>query len=161
MAFNFYMIIVTPNPPSNNTSATRFFPIYICIMAIWWFITIDVITRTCINFETNVFMDWNFWINYHLNFRVILMSWPKFKVYFVSRTCWPISYRIYSTYWIVDGIGIEGSIDIDKDNGTNDGTKVIVGNLGQLISKFVGWFFGLVISSFCTSILSRICIIWT
>jgi hypothetical protein len=38
----------------------------------------------------------------------------------------------------VDGIGIEGSIDIDKDNGTNDGTKVIVGNLGQLISKFVG-----------------------
>jgi len=50
------------------------------------------------------------------------MSWPKFKVYFVSRTCWLISYRIYSTDWIVDGIGIEGFIDIGKDNGTNDGT---------------------------------------
>lgn len=58
------------------------------------------------------------------------MSWPKFKVYFVSRTCSLISYRIYSTNWIVDGIGIEGSIDIGKDNGTNDGIEVVVGNLG-------------------------------
>jgi hypothetical protein len=55
----------------------------------------------------------------------------------------------------VDGIGIEGSIDIGKNNGTNDGTEVVVGNLGQ----FVGWFFGLVISSFCISILSKICTI--
>jgi hypothetical protein len=130
MTLNFSMIILTPNPPSNNTSSTRFFPIYICIMAIWWSITIDVITRTYTIFETNVFMDWNFWINYHLSFGVILMSWPKFKVYFVSRTCSLISYRIYSTNWIVDGIGIEGSIDIGKDNGTNDGIEVVVGNLG-------------------------------
>jgi hypothetical protein len=40
--------------------------------------------------------------------------------------------------WIVNGIGIEGSIDIGKDNGTNGGTNVVVGNLGQLVSKFVG-----------------------
>ncbi len=72
-----------------------------------------------------------------------------------------MSYKIYSTDWIVDGIGIEGSIDIGKNNGTNDGTKVVVGNLGQLVSKFVGWFFGLVISSFYTNILSRTCTIWT
>jgi hypothetical protein len=159
MALNFSMIILTPNPPSNNTSLTRFFPIYLCIMAIWW--SIEVITRTCNSFETNVFMDWNLWINYHLSFGVILMRWPKFKVYFVSRTCWLISYKINSTDWIVDGIGIEGSIDIGKDNGTNGGTNVVVRNLGQLVSKFVGWFFGLVIYAFCTSILSRICTIWT
>ncbi len=30
----------------------------------------------------------------------------------------------------MDGIGIEGSIDIGKDNGTNDGIEVVVGNLG-------------------------------
>jgi len=56
------------------------------------------------------------------------MSWPKFLVYFVSRTCWLISCRICFTDWTIDGIGIEGCIYIGKDNGTNDGSEVTIGN---------------------------------
>jgi hypothetical protein len=39
----------------------------------------------------------------------------------------------------MDGIGTEGSSSIGKDSGTNEGTRVVVGNLSQPVSKYVRW----------------------
>jgi hypothetical protein len=83
---------------------------------------------TCIHFEIDDFMVKNFWVKYCLSFRVILMNWLKFLVCFVSRTYWLISCKICSTNWTIDGIGIEGCIDIGKDKGTNVRSEVVIGN---------------------------------
>jgi len=39
---------------------------------------------------------------------------------------------------MMDGIGTEGSIGIGKDSGTNEGTRVVVINPSQPMSKYVG-----------------------
>ncbi len=39
----------------------------------------------------------------------------------------------------MDGIGMKGSIGIGKDSGTNGGTRVVVVNPSQPMSKYVGW----------------------
>jgi hypothetical protein len=39
---------------------------------------------------------------------------------------------------MMDGIGMEGSIGIGKDSGTNERTRVVVGNPSQPMSKYVG-----------------------
>lgn len=108
----------------------RFFPICPCITTIWWYITIDATTRVDIGFETNGFVDWIFCVKYYLSSRAILISWPKFKVYFVSKTYWLISYKICSIDWIVDGRNIKGFFDIGTNDNMNDGTKVIEVNPG-------------------------------
>jgi hypothetical protein len=49
-----------------------------------------------------------------------------------------ISCKIYFTNWTIDGISIERCIDIGKDEGTNDGSEVVIGNPNWLVSKYVG-----------------------
>lgn len=81
-------------------------------------------------FETNVITDWIFWVKYCLNSTIILISCPKFKVYFVSINCWLLNpAKIYSTNWTINGINTEGCFDIGTNNNTNNGIKVRVGNL--------------------------------
>ncbi len=81
------------------------------------------------------------------------MSWPKFKEYFVLRTCLLISCKIYSTNWIIDVLDTHIPIGIGNDTSIDGGIGIIVGSIGQLVSKSIVWFFWLIISTFC--------IIWT
>ncbi len=149
MAFNFLWWYWLQIRHLTTHHVNKVFPICPCIIAIWWSIAIYVTTRVDIGFENDGFVNWIFWVKYYLSSRTIIISWPKFMVYCVSKTYWLISYKICSINWMVDRKNTEGCFNIGTNNSTNDGTKVIGCNPSQLMLKYVGEFFNSIISSSC------------
>jgi hypothetical protein len=82
---------------------------------------------------------------------LILMSWPKFKEYFVSRACSLISCKFYFFDWTIDVLDIHIPIGIGNDNSIDGGFGIVVGSPDQLVSKSMVWFFWLIISPFCVA----------
>jgi hypothetical protein len=82
---------------------------------------------------------------------LILMSWPKLKEYFVSRACWLIYCKIYSTDWTIDVLDTHIPIGIGNDTSIDGGIGIIVGSPCQLVSKSIVWVFWLIMSPFCTT----------
>ncbi len=147
MAFNFLWWYWLQICHLTTHHVDKVFPICPYITTIWWSIATNATTRVDIGFENDGFVNWIFWVKYYLSSRTILISWPKFMVYFVSKTYWLISYKICFIDWTVDKRNTKGCFDIGTNDHTNDGTNVIEGNLSQLMLKFVGEFLNSIISS--------------
>ncbi len=93
---NSSIMIITVEPPSNKTYSTKFLPIWIGTIAIWWFIVIiEIIGFMVVRNGGGFFEDYNLTFKYCLRFITNLNCCPKIKLYLVSNTYFPMSLKTF------------------------------------------------------------------
>ncbi len=85
--YNSFVMMFTPNPPSNRSSLTRLLPTSACIITMWRLIAIEAITRVGLSTVTLLFLGLNLVATYCIKFEAILKSWPKVNVCLLSNNC--------------------------------------------------------------------------